>query len=188
MMEDKMIKYVMSFKKIFTEKKNMYILLGIGIMVLLTSNVFFDKNGGSRKNTDNYYSDTNVSYDEERLEKILSTVKGAGKTSVMITYETRGEKITIQNSKTNKSTTENLQQSGGGQGKTEITEEKEIVMNGSGSSQTPFVTKEINPTVRGVLVVSEGADNEVVSYNLKNAVAAVLDVPYHRIEVLKKSK
>ena len=183
-----MIKYVMSFKKVFAEKKNLYILLAVGILVLLTGNIFSDKNSSNSKKNDNYYSDINVSYDEQRLEKILSTVKGAGKTSVMITYETRGEKITVQNSKTNKSTTENSQQSGGGQEKTEITEEKEIVMNGSGSSQTPFVTKEINPTVRGVLVVSEGADDEIVSYNLKNAVAAVLDVPYHRIEVLKKSK
>lgn len=187
MMEDRMSKYIVSLKKILTEKKNLYILLVIGILILFTSNIFSDKDKPDIKNI-NDYSDINILCDEERLEKILSKVKGAGKTSVMITYETRGEKITVQNSKTNKSTTENLQQSGGGQEKTEITEEKEIVMNGSGSSQTPFVTKEINPTVRGVLVVSEGADDEIVSYNLKNAVAAVLDVPYHRIEVLKKSK
>ena len=60
-------------------------------------------------------------------------------------------------------------------------------MQGSGNSQQPFVSKEVLPRVRGVLVVAEGANNKRVNMELTDAVAAVLDVPYHKIKVLEKS-
>lgn len=174
-----------SIKEFFKIKRNLYIFLLIGVIILLTGNVFSsDKKDNNEITNENTY----ISDQEDRLEKILSNVYGAGRTEVMITYDTGVEKVTVQNSKTSKMNSSNNDLSGGDEGKQETTEERQVVMNGSGSSQTPFIAKEINPVVRGVLVVSEGADNEIVAYNLTNAVAAVLDVPYHRIQVLKRNK
>ena len=177
--------YLKNIKDFFTNKKNLYVFLLVGVLLLMAGNMF-----PSDKKTikETSYENTYITDQEEKLKKILSNVYGAGKTDVMITYDTGVEKVTVQNSKISKTNSSNNDFSGGDESKQETTEEKQIVMNGSGSSQTPFIAKEINPVVRGVLVVSEGADNEIVSYNLTNAVAAVLDVPYHRIQVLKRSK
>jgi len=174
------------FKKLHLQKKTLYIFLSIGIIILILSNVFVNSND---KNTNNSELNNSVSKenDEIRLEKILSKVYGAGKTDVMITYDTGIEKVTIQNSKISKSSSNDTEKSGGEEITNEISEESQTVMNGSGNSQTPFIAKEVNPRVRGVLVVADGAGDDTVRYNLTNAVAAVLDVPYYRIQVLKKS-
>ncbi len=174
------------FKKMRLEKKTLYIFLSVGILILILSNMFANSN---EKNTNKSESPNIISKenDEIRLEKILSKVHGAGKTDVMITYDTGIEKVTIQNSKISKSSSNDTEKSGGEEMTNEISEERQTVMNGSGNSQTPFITKEVNPRVRGVLVVADGAGDEIVRYNLTNAVAAVLDVPYYRIQVLKKS-
>lgn len=182
-----MFKITDYFKSLYSNKKNLYIILIIGIIILISSNIFSvskDKTSSSMQHESITYS---VENEEKRLEDILSKVHGAGKTEVMITYDSGIEKVPVQNSKVNKSIASDDFNVGGETETTDISEEKEIVMNGSGNTQTPFVLKEINPRVRGVLVLAEGADNTDVCFNLTNAVAAVLDVPYYRIQVLQKS-
>ena len=165
----------------------MYILLTAGIVILILGNVFFSSDEKRIKSEQATTTGTSVNNDETKLEKILSKVYGAGKTEVMITYDAGIEKITIQNSKISRSSSNDTEESGGEEHSNEIAEERQTVMNGSGNSQTPFIVKEVNPKVRGVLVVADGAGDETVRYNLTNAVAAVLDVPYYRIQVLQKS-
>lgn len=178
-----MIELYEKLKQLFSKNKILYISLLLGILILISGGLFSTdtKEKNDVKENKNIYEVN----DEKRLEQILENVDGAGKTRVMITYDTGIEKVTLQNSKVNKSANDKGA-SGGEKTEYEISEEKETVMSGSGSSQKPFVSKEINPRVRGVLVVAEGGGNEKVKYELTNAVAAVLDVPYYRIQVLKK--
>lgn len=168
-------------KMLFSEKKNLYILLIIGILILISAN-FITPDKDKHKSAENIHN-CDFSDDEKRLEEILSKVEGAGKTNVMITYETGTEKVTLQNSKLNKRDLGEENHPG----TIQYTEERETVMTGSGSSQTPFISKEIRPRVRGVIVVAEGGGNNKTKYELTNAVAAVLDVAYYRIQVLQKS-
>lgn len=174
-------------KKLYSSKKNMYILLAAGIVILILGNVFFCSDEENLKTEQAATTGISDDKNEAKLEKILSKVYGAGKTEVMITYDAGIEKVTIQNSKVSRSSSNDTEQSGGEEYSNEITEERQTVMNGSGNSQSPFIVKEVNPKVRGVLVVADGAGDETVRYNLTNAVAAVLDVPYYRIQVLQKS-
>lgn len=178
---------VETIKTITKNKQNISFLLIAGIVILLLSNSVFSSENKKTEKKEKDVTSISIKNDEERLEKILSKVYGAGKTDVMITYDTGVEKITVKNSKISKSTSDDTEKSGGETSSTQISEEHQTVMNGSGNSLTPFVTKEVNPRVRGVLVVADGAGDETVRYNLTNAVAAVLDVPYYRIQVLKKS-
>lgn len=170
----------------FNKKRNLYIMLLIGILILISVNLFSDSEKEHQqitKNSETIYSQN----EEQRLEEILSKVSGAGRVDVMITYETGTEKVALQNTKINK-TINNSFADKNNEDITEISEEKETVMNGSGSGQTPFIIKETTPKVRGVLVVAEGGGNKNVQYEITNAVAAVLNVPYYRIQVLQKSK
>lgn len=169
------------------KRKNLYIFLAIGIIILMSSNTFVQKDKNSKAQS-SVSVNTNGN-EEKRLEDLISKIDGAGKTNVMITYDTGIEKVVLQNKKISTSAVDNADSNGRrGESESESAEEWQAVMNGSGSSQTPFVTKEIYPKVRGVLVASEGADNEKVRLDITNAVSAVLNVPYHRIKVLKKSK
>ena len=173
-------------KLMFNNKKSLLIFIVIGVLFLLCGNMF----GGSKtkkQDFNNPVEQVSVEVEEEKLERLLSMVKGAGKTKVMITYDTGYEKVTVQNSKVNKSSSGNSNDSGGEKESTEFQEENTTVMQGSGNSQQPFVSKEVLPRVRGVLVVAEGANNKRVNMELTDAVAAVLDVPYHKIKVLEKS-
>jgi len=51
----------------------------------------------------------------------------------------------------------------------------------------PIVLKEIEPVVRGVIVVAEGAADVTVKLDLQRAVRAVLDIPLSKIEVFERS-
>lgn len=166
------------------KKKNLYILLGTGIIILISAN-FLPTKKPEKTETPVVSAIFDSRVEEERLGNILSKVAGAGKTEVMITYENGGEKIALQNSKVNKSTKDGLTDN---KTTAEVSEEREAVMNGSGTNRNPFIIKENAPKVRGVLVITEGGDDKNVRYEITNAVAAVLDVPYYRIQVLKKSR
>ncbi len=182
-----MVNILDQIKKLYTNKKNLYILMAAGIIILLLSNVFTSSSDKDDKKTQADTYSASMQDEERRLEQILSKVYGAGKTEVMITYDTGIERVTAQNSKLSRSSSTDTEDAGGEAEHIDTSEEKQTVMNGSGNSQTPFIVKEINPKVRGVLVVAEGAGDNTVRYDLTNAVAAVLDVPYYRIQVLQKS-
>lgn len=178
------MKFIEGISSWLNKKQNLYILLAMGIIILISTNFLPEVN---HENNESQIISAELSSkeEEERLATMLSKVSGAGKTEVMITYENSGERVPLQNSKVNKITKEGTNNSGI---TSEISEVKETVMNGGSSNRNPYIVQEITPRVRGVLVVTEGGGDKNVRYQITNAVAAVLDVPYHRIQVLKKSK
>lgn len=98
---------------------------------------------------------------EERLEAILSRIDGAGKVSVMITYDSGSTLVTAEEST----------RTTGGNGSSESVKPSTV---SGGGSQSPIVLTEIMPKIRGVIVVAEGADNIRVRVELQNAVMTVL--------------
>ncbi len=108
--------------------------------------------------------------EEERLEKILSDIKGAGDVSVMISYYSSGEKdIAYEESSRRGSDTEDI-------------DKKAVLSDGE-----PMVVKEICPKAKGVIVTAEGAADPNVARLLKEAAAAVLDVPVHKVCIYEKT-
>lgn len=119
---------------------------------------------------------------EERLVAVLSRIRGAGKVSVMITYETTGETVTATISRTD----ENIQSNGATDSRsaTEVTEPATVQTD---TGQTPIILMEREPVVRGVIVVAEGAADLGVRMNLQRAVRAVTGAPLDAIEVFEMS-
>ena len=168
---DKMYKFLDKIK-LYMNKRHMYLIFIIGVLIILVSGQF-KPNKPIENNK--IQSNNNAEVVEEKLANILSKISGVGKVDVMITYETSGELIAISNDKV---LSEDDKES----------VDKEIVMKSSGSEKEPFISKEIEPVVRGVLVVAEGAEVGDTRINLTRAVSSVLDVPVNRIEVLPKNK
>lgn len=123
---------------------------------------------------------------EEKLKKILSQVKGVGKTEVMITYRSSGEKIVEKDVPV----TDRTVMEEDGQGGSSSTAEREaseetIYEKGSDGSQIPYVVKVTEPEIAGVLIVAEGGDNSIVIKNITDAVVALFGVEAHKIKVMK---
>ncbi len=123
---------------------------------------------------------------EKRVEKLLSTIEGAGKTTVVLTVESSGETIVQTDwSQEQKSTSETDSEGGVGSSE-ELSQSRQTVL--IGSENAPYVTKELCPKVTGVVVSAEGGDNIRVKAEISEAMEALFDVPPHKIKVLKRVK
>lgn len=121
------------------------------------------------------------------LARILSKVKGVGRVEVELTLETGPIRIYEVD---RREEVQNLheQDAGGGVREQETLswEEQVVVLRDAGGNEKALVIKEIQPQVRGVLVVAEGAENAWVRDALTRAASRVLGVPVHRVIVLPK--
>lgn len=123
---------------------------------------------------------------EEKLKAVLSCIRGAGKVEVMITYETGREIVTAMTTNTN--TSSSISQNGSDTSQSSQTTETSQPATYSGEAgKEPIVLYEKEPTIRGVIVVAEGAADVTVRLDLQRAVRAVLDVPLSAIEVFERS-
>lgn len=115
---------------------------------------------------------------EQRLMDTLSCVRGAGKVKVMITYETGSEIVPAMNT----DVTSSVSVSGENQTRTESSSPVTTYQNGENEA---IVLMEKEPTVRGVIVVAQGAADISVRLKLQAAVQAVLGVEAEKVEVLE---
>lgn len=122
--------------------------------------------------TENYSSAVEyVDYLENKLGNVLSKISGVGNVDVIITLES-GFTYEYATDTETKTTT-----SGGAE--TTIKTETVILV-----SNQPVITKEIYPTIKGVVVVAEGAENFNVKMNILTAVETVLEVERNSITIL----
>lgn len=158
-------------------KSNRKAQLGLAIlvvaMVLVCYFAFFtpssneyDDSGGSI--TSSSTADSYARSLENKLEDILSNVKGAGSVKVLVTLGSGYEYVYA--------TEQTVKQSANGA----TTTTTEVVM----VDGQPVVVKEIFPTIQGVLVSASGASDVSVKLNLVTAIQTVVDVPNSDITIL----
>lgn len=121
---------------------------------------------------------------EEELTEMLQNMEGVGKVKVMITLKDGGESVVEKDSSDTSNKTEEIDKEGTSRTEIALQSQKETVYDGKTDS-TPFIAKELNPKVEGVLILAEGADNTVVKQNISDAVLALFSVDAHKIKVVK---
>lgn len=157
------------------------LILALYISTLLPKNPAAQTNTSTAQDGETLRSEQEL---EDRLQTVLSSIRGAGRVEVMITYETGPELITAMSKDTNSNKSQSVD--GGKQSSTEQQTEsqKPATVSGSGGTE-PIVLTEKQPAVRGVIVVAEGAANIAVRMDLQLAVQTVLNVPLSSIEVFE---
>ena len=116
---------------------------------------------------------------EDKLTKVLGSVKGAGSVHVMVTLESGPElKIATQ---IDERTNTNTSSSGSTTSVTVVEEPIVVKQNGE---EKPLVLMEILPVVKGVVVVAEGAKDSAVKLNLLEAVQSLLGLDGESIQIL----
>ena len=123
---------------------------------------------------------------EKRLSAILSQVAGAGRVEVMLTLESRGERIVEKDTPESRKSVDETDSSGGRRTTDEQDWGEETVYYEDGSGgKSPYVVKELEPNIEGVLVLAEGGDSAVVKQELLEAVQALFPIEAHKVKIMK---
>lgn len=169
-----------SWKKILdllrgSKKRTAAILLCVLALVLLAASEWTGTRT-SRSEPAQTQPDVYAKALENRLETLLSSIDGAGKTQVLVTLRTGEETVWAQNDKMDSQTDE---------GQTRVQSEQEYVLVRAGSDETGLRLKTIVPQVLGVAVVCEGAADPQVRQNITQTLTAALGIGAGHVSVVQ---
>ncbi len=196
-----LIEFFKGFLNNHNKKKvieNSVIIIILGIVVIIAGGSIFGKNDAKdstaedKAKVENDVEASAVAADEKmeiekRMEILLSKIEGAGKVDVMVTYVSGKELVPAYDIKKSENDTQEKDSGGGSRDvKQNDTENKVVYEESQGGNKKPVILKEIQPEVKGVLVVADGASDPVVKENLFRAVQVLLDVQTHKIQVLER--
>ncbi len=123
---------------------------------------------------------------ENRLKQVLKKVENIGDVEVMITVKSSKESVVLKDENSQEETTEEQDSAGGSRKSNSKSSQDETGLQQSESGGTlPYIVKELEPEIAGVLVIAEGGNNEVVKSDVIAAVQVLFDVPAHKIKVMK---
>ena len=178
-------------KLINSPKRNMYIVIAGLVLVFL---IAFSNCSGEEKSTvsdvsANVFDHNEYSVQlEEKIEKIVESIEGAGKCSVMITLEKTEEYVFFTEEKISTNTHEETAQDKTKQTIESDKETKAGVVENRNNGNDVLVTTTLMPQVGGVVVICEGGGNVLVQERVTNAVATALNIPHNRVFVTKKQR
>lgn len=163
------------FGKIQSRKAMLILFLGcMGMLLIYLSELVPEENSIVKETSEEIKTTISEREDilEKRLESILSKIEGAGKTSVMLTFDSSEEYFYAENFSEERDDTENRSES-------------EIVIIDGENGEEPIVVKTSVAKIRGVLVICEGGGNALVKEKIIEALCALLDIPSNRVSVAK---
>ena len=126
-----------------------------------------------------------AAYLEEKLKKMLESIRGVGEVEVMITLESSEERIVEKDMTAERSQTEEQDSAGGTRTVSSSNTGYQTVYQ-EGSQGSPFVVKTLTPKVEGVLVVAEGAGKGNMTGEITQIAQALFGVEAHKVKVLEK--
>ena len=130
-----------------------------------------------------------ASYLEGKLENALSQVEGVGKVKVMVTLEASAERIVGKDVNSESESIQETDSQGGSRNTMNQSSSQTTIYEGEGSasSGTPYVTKELTPVVGGIIVIAQGGGDAVTVQNITEAVQALFEIDTHKIKVMKSN-
>ena len=181
--------------KLKKDKKNtMLVLVLIGVLLLIVVWPMDTAQSGSDAAVETYRLEPEkdeltayVEYQEKRLKDILSKIQGAGDVEVMITARASKEKVIEKDVEQVLSEVNETDSDGGTRISKESTLKESSLYTGgtSGSKETPYVVKELEPVIEGVVVAAQGASMPQVVDEITCAISVLFDIPLHKIKVVK---
>lgn len=114
---------------------------------------------------------------ETEMEQILGMMSGVGQVKVMLTVESNGEKHLAQDTE--------LRYRGDSEAPEDYSRQTKTVLVDDGSGDAAVVTRSMQPTYRGALVVCQGGGQPDVKLAVTEAVSALTGLSADRITVAK---
>lgn len=123
---------------------------------------------------------------ERQLSLALEQVQGIGNTKIMITLKATKELI-INKDRPIKEEENKEKDSAGGERvqSSKEAEETTVLVSDDTGIQTPYVIKELEPEIAGIVVVAQGGDEERIIKEITDACEVLFSLPIHKIKVMK---
>ena len=175
-------------KTLFQSDKGRKILLIIGfagILLIFLSSLF---KGDAPKTSARQNPESTEEYIaamENKLSKILESINGVGNVKVMITLENSGENIYAVEQKSNTDKSEDTTAADSRRVTEKDSNEEKITVIDGRDGKEAVVRTQIEPKVKGVVVVCSGGDQQIVQQRVTSAVTTVLDVAPGKVCVTK---
>jgi len=187
-------------------KPRYFIILGlIGVLLLMISNFFSGKDEeqtnitrnemeeqemetGNQAEEERFTSDIEQlaqSYEED-LSAMLNKIQGVSESEVMVNLDSSDVKVYEKNLISGTQTTSEEDRNGGTRQVEDRTEDTQVVLVRQGDTETPILVQTKRPDIRGVFIVTKGAEKATIKSWIIEAVSSVLDVPSHKISVMPK--
>ncbi len=158
----------------------------VGILFILLSGLFTNNKNNTEVQPTNDIAYISLKEYENELEQnladIISSINGAGKTRVLLTMDSTVEQVYATDKNLSQSNNENTGDNAESKNDTSANTTYITVELSDGTQQTVLL-KEIQPKVRGVVVVCSGGDNDVVKEKIVDAVTKVLNISSSRVSV-----
>ncbi len=168
------LKKMNNIRKIGKEKLILLALAGI----LLIGSSYFESVGHDKKEEPTTENNENSTQYEntirEEIKKMIEGIHGISDVEVMVTFQSGREKVLQEDS--DNSTNE----------KGDTTVKKTTVILNQNGGDYPYVIKEIYPKIEGVAITASGERLTNKSAEIVNMVAALFDIPVHKISVINK--
>ena len=149
-----------------------------------------DQTAGENK-ADSIAGDTELTtmqygaYLQKQLETFLSSVEGVGRGKVCLTRQTSKELVPAHNTPYTRKSEEETDENG----KRTLTETQNdaqiILYEQADGSQSPLIIRQIEPTVRGVVVAAQGAGSQKVQNEIVELREALFGIEAHKIKIVK---
>lgn len=167
------LKKITNIRKIGKEKLILLAFAGI----LLIGSSYFESVGHDEnvEETSKNYQQS-VQYEDTIMEEIktmIESIDGISDVKVMVTFKSGSEKVLQEDS--DSSTNE----------KGDTTVKKTTVILNQNGGDYPYVIKEIYPKIEGVAITASGVQVSNKSEEIVNMIAALFDIPVHKISVIK---
>lgn len=124
---------------------------------------------------------------EEELKELLRQVDGVGQVEVMITLKSSAE--TVVNKDVSQSESSSVRGAEEGEQNQEAqnqSEEETVLVEDSEGNQSPYIIKEIQPEIAGIVVICDGGSDPLVISNITSAAEVLFSVSAHKVKVMKK--
>ena len=191
-------------KKKFTlkslSKKDLFLAFLAGILLILITvpDLFMKKDKQEVEdkvdNTAKIYAATTkdseekeyITYYENKLKKLLERMEGVGKVEVAITLKSSAEQVILKDTPYSQESLNETDNEGGSRISSNTQKQDEPVLITTDSGETiPYVLKELEPSVEGVVVLAQGGGDGNIATKIVNAVGVLFNVPAHKVQVLK---
>lgn len=123
---------------------------------------------------------------EQKLEEFLTVMEGVGKVKVMITLDSLGEKVLEKDIPVERNVVTE-QDAEGGSRNTNNTNSKEatVYITDEKGNKYPYVVTETLPRIKGVTVVCQGGESDLIQKNITEVIQALFGIEIHKIKIVK---
>lgn len=126
---------------------------------------------------------------EDRLKSTLAKVEGIGAVEVMITLKGSKEVVVLKDEPYTQESMNETDGEGGTRNSSSIDKkDSTVLIDGGNGESVPYILKEIEPQVEGVVVIAQGGGNISVVTEIIEALQVLFDVPAHKVKVMKMNQ